>query len=368
MGVTKYNPFEQLIIDHDDDINGVEDSWRQIQASPDTIDPVTISSNYIRTGTSSLRIYLVEGELYNSNHRSEVRSVHNLGQERWFSFSVLFPSGFTWDAEDQQEIIQQIHAGNGSPPIAIQLRADDLYLKLHDSNNNGIGGNGTLLVEGLERETWYDIVGHFNIDEGGPNGFCRVWINRELKADYSGDLNYDSEQGAPYFKLGCYKWKWNNQPNDSITTERELYYGYHRWADGTDEATEFELLNPEGDKALSGINYTTPDTPTLASPIDSSTGLETNPDLMWNSSQDADDYQIQVSTDSGFTTTVFNQSNLTGTTQVISDLSYDTEYFWRVRAENSEGFSNWSNIWSFTTLEEIISSELYKIRIRINLV
>lgn len=93
-----------------------------------------------------------------------------------------------------------------------------------------------------------------------------------------------------------------------------------------------------------------PNPPTLAAPSNGATNVSTSPTLSWFSSSGATAYRLQVSTASGFTTTVFDQSNITGTSQQITGLSGNTTYYWRVNASNTNGTSNWSSpVWSFIT-------------------
>ncbi|HEX9615140.1 MAG TPA: ice-binding family protein, partial [Bacteroidota bacterium] len=51
-----------------------------------------------------------------------------------------------------------------------------------------------------------------------------------------------------------------------------------------------------------------------------------------------------------FGTTVYNDSTLTGISQVISGLSPATPYYWRVNAKISGGTGAYSSVWRFTTL------------------
>ena len=102
----------------------------------------------------------------------------------------------------------------------------------------------------------------------------------------------------------------------------------------------------------SGCSPMPPPPPILALPSNGSTGISINPTLSWNASCGATSYQLQVSTTSTFSTTVFDQSGITATTFPISGLSYDTNYFWRVRAFNQVGPSAWSTVWSFRTIVE----------------
>lgn len=61
---------------------------------------------------------------------------------------------------------------------------------------------------------------------------------------------------------------------------------------------------------------------------------------------------MQVSTTSDFSTTVYDQSNITFTSSQIAGLLYSTQYYWRVNASNTVGTSSWSSIWDFTTISE----------------
>ena len=93
-----------------------------------------------------------------------------------------------------------------------------------------------------------------------------------------------------------------------------------------------------------------PVTPTLLSPANGDSGLSTNPTLSWNACTGATTYELQLSTDSAFATTVIDQSNLTSTSQAVSGLQNGAKYYWRVNATNSGGTGGWSNVWSFTTV------------------
>jgi len=92
-----------------------------------------------------------------------------------------------------------------------------------------------------------------------------------------------------------------------------------------------------------------PQAPTLLSPTDGVTGQSITPTLSWNASIGATSYTLQISTSSSFTSYVFNQSDITSTTQLISGLSPFTNYYWRVSSTNVYGTSAYSAIWSFKT-------------------
>ncbi|GEM_PF-4637511 len=92
-----------------------------------------------------------------------------------------------------------------------------------------------------------------------------------------------------------------------------------------------------------------PSAPTLLSPSNGVTGQSISPTLSWNASSGASFYELQVSTDSSFGTSFYDNANITATSQQVSGLAYSTVYYWRVNASNESGTSNWSSAWSFTT-------------------
>ncbi len=94
----------------------------------------------------------------------------------------------------------------------------------------------------------------------------------------------------------------------------------------------------------------TPTAPTPASPPNGAVIDSTTVTLVWQASNGATSYWLQVSTDSTFRqTAVYNDSALTTTSQKISGLQPDTKYFWRVNASNSGQRSPWTQPNSFAT-------------------
>jgi hypothetical protein len=68
----------------------------------------------------------------------------------------------------------------------------------------------------------------------------------------------------------------------------------------------------------------------------------------WGAPNGATKYQLQVSTSSSFTTTVFDADVGNNTSQEVTGLSLGVLYYWRVRAGNIGGWGNWSTTRSVT--------------------
>ncbi len=71
------------------------------------------------------------------------------------------------------------------------------------------------------------------------------------------------------------------------------------------------------------------------------------PSLNWKSANGADAYTLQVSTSDLFSNLAYERTDLRNTSQQINGLSTLTEYYWRVRAVNEFGISEWSDVRSF---------------------
>jgi Domain of unknown function (DUF5122) beta-propeller len=71
--------------------------------------------------------------------------------------------------------------------------------------------------------------------------------------------------------------------------------------------------------------------------------------LTWETVRSAASYRVQLSTDSTFSITILDTTGLTDTSLVLSQLSTETRYFWRVNASN-DGGETWSIPMQFTTL------------------
>ncbi len=97
------------------------------------------------------------------------------------------------------------------------------------------------------------------------------------------------------------------------------------------------------------INPSPPSPPELASPPNAANDISIEPTLFWHPSARTDSYQVQVSTVSDFSSTVFDQSGIADTSQQIGSLTMGTTYYWHVNATNTTGTSAYSATWQFST-------------------
>jgi len=82
----------------------------------------------------------------------------------------------------------------------------------------------------------------------------------------------------------------------------------------------------------------------LTSPSSGANDIAIRPTLSWQSESSATSYRIEIATDSAFSNIVANGTVNNGTNyQPSADLTANTTYYWRVRADNGCG-----NVWSST--------------------
>ncbi|MBI3260535.1 MAG: fibronectin type III domain-containing protein [Ignavibacteriae bacterium] len=93
---------------------------------------------------------------------------------------------------------------------------------------------------------------------------------------------------------------------------------------------------------------------TLIFPVDQTKGQSIPINLQWASVGAKAIYQIQISTDNTFKTTVIDEDKIGGNSVLYNEfngLKNNMEYYWRVRPTSQSGFEvPWSPTWSFTTV------------------
>ncbi len=113
------------------------------------------------------------------------------------------------------------------------------------------------------------------------------------------------------------------------------------------------ILNVDGVPSVAEIiQIISPDSleaPFLVFPFDSATGVSTDTVFVWNHSDGAVSYGLQVLTADTLSVPTIDQRGISDTTFTLSALSNETTYSWRVNAVNEIDTSEWSKYWSFTT-------------------
>jgi hypothetical protein len=103
--------------------------------------------------------------------------------------------------------------------------------------------------------------------------------------------------------------------------------------------SKFSIMAPNG----------VPFIPVLESPATNSINVSKPVALHWKSSTNAKSYTLQVSKSSEFEPLDFSQQEILTNSIEVPDLQNGQKYFWRVRAANENGKTDWSETWNFKT-------------------
>lgn len=99
--------------------------------------------------------------------------------------------------------------------------------------------------------------------------------------------------------------------------------------------------------------FAQPAVPMPIAPADSAVNQPHSLNLIWDATENTESYQLQVSGNEDFSSMFYNESGLVDTTQFVQDLTFNTQYYWRVSATNDDGNTGFSDVFTFTTWESI---------------
>jgi len=102
-----------------------------------------------------------------------------------------------------------------------------------------------------------------------------------------------------------------------------------------------------------------PPAPVLSLPANNSADQAITLSLSWVIATGAETYSLQVALDIAFSNIVFAQNGIRATNKTVDGLTYGHTYYWRVKAVNSTGSSEWSSpVHSFKTISFICGSKV----------
>jgi len=212
------------------------------------------------------------------------------------------------------------------------------YWRIKSSNIDNIESNWSVTqsFKTLLQEPF--LLSVVNLNSNNPDTLQIIWNKITGAGNYQIYLSTDSSFviSTKYFTS-----KTNTLALTSLIPET-IYY------------LKFKAENPEGDSSRwsAVYHFTSPSVaPSLISPVNFIRNRDTVVNLRWQSSNNNIDYFIQVSSDSTFAThNLLITKYTTDTSITISNLNYDTFYFWRIKSFNKDSIgSNWSPAGSFKT-------------------
>ncbi|MEX0722099.1 MAG: T9SS type A sorting domain-containing protein [Balneolaceae bacterium] len=132
-----------------------------------------------------------------------------------------------------------------------------------------------------------------------------------------------------------------------FTLQEELDYDstYFWRVKATNESGESEWSDT--------LSFTTviekPVTVNLSEPGKNAENISTTPTLKWDPSERAESYHLELAEDSTFTEKFLETTIPDPTFAIENVLENNSRFYWRVKAQNEGGESDWSEVWNFTT-------------------
>lgn len=170
------------------------------------------------------------------------------------------------------------------------------------------------------------------------NGYGISKIDAEIRFDISNWKIQDPNKTIIYFR----------KDNGKFIALNTIYNFVTKKITATiNDFGEFILATPDLEQKIF--------TPIPNSPKDkSNVNYKLPVELKWSPVGFANYYDLQVSQDENFSNVLIHEKNIQSALYVLSNLSNNTQYFWRVRAINSSGVSNWCKTQTFRTVSPYI--------------
>lgn len=108
-------------------------------------------------------------------------------------------------------------------------------------------------------------------------------------------------------------------------------------------------VGSESDFSIPFNLLTVLDTPNLLSPENNARDQAVDITLIWDSVEDAETYNLQISKSAAFTNLELDETDITSTQFAVSGLENTARYYWRVKAFNDVNLSEFSGNWKFFT-------------------
>lgn len=96
------------------------------------------------------------------------------------------------------------------------------------------------------------------------------------------------------------------------------------------------------------------DAPELTSPEINSENVSVETYFRWNDVENADSYIIVINDSPEFTDPIFEENVTDSEFKPETDLEFNTNYYWKVKAVSGENESIWSQTWGFTTEGDLV--------------
>ncbi|MBU1650619.1 fibronectin type III domain-containing protein, partial [bacterium] len=160
-------------------------------------------------------------------------------------------------------------------------------------------------------------------------------------------FTYTDDDVGIYIESSITIWQYDELTDETTELENVLIDGINNTVSASVTQLAFYILtirtevNPAED----------PQPPELIAPYDGQTDVPLSTAFMWDGDESVTAYHLQVAEDPNFLTLFFDFDGLTGELHGLAGFDLNTTYYWRVRSRVDQDYSDWSDPFSFTTVD-----------------
>jgi hypothetical protein len=349
-------------------------------------------SNYVVNQSNILNTsYFIENLNSVTTYYWRIRPVNRTGTGAYSSVFVLNTSQFTVPPSKVRlkEPIEDSNIFSTTIPFSWEKEPTTKSYRLQVSTSSDFTSfaanvseitNTTFSVSGLKSNTQYfwRVFGNNEAGQGISSDVRKV-----RSATYSGTppattlISPNNNSTIPSNNI---TFVWQNQPNSdnyilqvstrsdfgsyvvNVSSIKGTSYTVAKLDDNKTYFWRVRTGNPSGwgERSLprtfiTGTAQTQPALVNLVSPSNSSTGLSQAVSFSWEGISSATSYGLEISEFPTFQTLFINQTGITVTNSLITNLVLGKTYYWRVYPIISGQKGSYSQIWSFTTIQPTVS-------------
>lgn len=334
----------------------------------------TLDTTFNHTGIRLLWVTNLDYQYLFSVEDLSVQSNGKIYAAGWRDFPSMSWSADYWAAKINSDgTMDNTFSSDGVVTFNGTFNGNDkAYSLLLKSNNNIVIGGSSYIGDLYYRYNAFEVNSTANSVVSSytktiSSGFGVNEIAYGLAEDLNGKLVLAGSTGTTSNKsFGI------TRANADFTNDATFNgTGYTTTTFGSNALSEaFDVAIQQDDNKIVAVGYTGNDfaiarylgttipqldSLRLLTPADLSVNLDTFQTLDWSTAPGATQYQFSIDVSSNFnvnpTTTLLSNSSIT-----VTQLAYNTTYFWRVRATDGTNFGNWTTPWQFKTKAKVVTA------------